>query len=479
MVLEHFLCVLAIGWLAVGHSQANVILHDDTVDNDIAGSSELIDLSHLGPELYGEPDENVGKLVANYNPATDSRNVEELGSYVEGDMLIDRPSGRNGLADTASRWPKGVVPFVVSGNFDAKGMQLIEQAINEYHAKTCIRFVPRMGERNYVSFESSDTGCWSSVGMIGGKQAVNLQIPGCTTLVGTVMHEMMHALGFLHEQNREDRDGWVKILYENIKPGTKNNFEKAKTGSTNNFGVAYDYGSIMHYSANAFSTNKKPTIEAKRAGANNMGQRSKFSSSDLAKLNAMYGCRGASSTAGTGAGGSNAQTQRPGRPTRPSKPAGINRPGAQVASAIVNLIGGIFGEEDSNTTANALDNSLNGAKMGQRDGFSWNDMEKLNRMYQCQGSKGNGQTFLRPPGFGVFPSTGVSGPAGPTNQGGGPYFPPSGHGPFSPYYPPNGGAVFPYAPYPGAGYPGPGFGYYPYDVSTAEHGEATKEKKLE
>ncbi|XP_035902793.1 zinc metalloproteinase nas-4 isoform X2 [Anopheles stephensi] len=356
MSVLHLLCAVAIGWFAVERSQANVILYDEPVDNSIDSSSDAIDLSHLGPELYGQPDEEVGKLVANFNPETDSGNVEELGTYVEGDILIDRPGGRNGIANTASRWPKGVVPFVITGNFDAKGMSLIEQAINEYHAKTCIRFVPRMGETNYISFESSNSGCWSSVGMIGGKQAVNLQIPGCTTMVGTVMHEMMHALGFLHEQNREDRDGWVKINYQNIKTGTSNNFAKAKTGTTNSFGVSYDYGSIMHYSANAFSTNGQPTIEPKRAGSNNMGQRTRFSSSDLAKLNAMYGCKAGSTGTGTGTTGGSAggQTgQRPGRPTRPLRPAGNNRPGAQVAGAIVNLIGSIFGEEESNSTTDA------------------------------------------------------------------------------------------------------------------------------
>uniref|UniRef100_A0A182MBS3 Peptidase M12A domain-containing protein n=1 Tax=Anopheles culicifacies TaxID=139723 RepID=A0A182MBS3_9DIPT len=120
---------------------------------------------------------------------------------------------------------------------------------------------------------------------------------------------------------------------------------------------------------------------------------------------------------------------------------------------------------------------LKGAQMGQRDGFSWNDMEKLNRMYKCQGSKGNEQTFIRPPVLGIFPSTGVSGPAGPANTGSGPYFPPSGSGPYTPYYPPNGGPMYPYAPYPAAGYPGPGFGYYPYDVNVGENGEATKKEK--
>uniref|UniRef100_A0AAG5CP19 Metalloendopeptidase n=1 Tax=Anopheles atroparvus TaxID=41427 RepID=A0AAG5CP19_ANOAO len=275
--------VLAIGCLALERSSAKVILSDDPDD--------LIDLSHLGPELYGEPDEAVGKLVANFNPDTDAGNVEELGSYIEGDILIDRPDGRNGVANNANRWPNGVVPFVIAGNFDAKGMQLIEEAINQYHTKTCIRFKPRMGEKNYIAFESSNSGCWSSVGMIGGKQSVNLQIPGCTTLVGTVMHEMMHAVGFLHEQNREDRDSYVRIRTQNIKPGTETNFDKAKKDSTNSFGVEYDYGSIMHYSENAFSVNGKPTIEAKKTFTGEMGQRTGFSKRDLAKINLMYKCK--------------------------------------------------------------------------------------------------------------------------------------------------------------------------------------------
>uniref|UniRef100_A0A182SJZ3 Peptidase M12A domain-containing protein n=1 Tax=Anopheles maculatus TaxID=74869 RepID=A0A182SJZ3_9DIPT len=105
---------------------------------------------------------------------------------------------------------------------------------------------------------------------------------------------------------------------------------------------------------------------------------------------------------------------------------------------------------------------MNGAQMGQREGFSWSDMEKLNRMYNCQGSGANGQTVLRPPTFGMLPS--VSSPAAPSGQGVGPYYPPS--GPYNPYYPPSGGPVYPFGPFPGAGYPGPGFGYYPYMEET-------------
>ncbi|KFB46307.1 AGAP004620-PC-like protein [Anopheles sinensis] len=86
-----------------------------------------------------------------------------------------------------------------------------------------------------------------------------------------------------------------------------------------------------------------------------MGQRSGFSSSDLAKLNSMYGCKGTSGVSpSTGSTTGNATPQRP---VRPSRPAGNNRPGngAQVASAIVSFIGSIFGEEDSNTTSNSIE----------------------------------------------------------------------------------------------------------------------------
>lgn len=57
--------------------------------------------------------------------------------------------------------------------------------------------------------------CWSYLGMTGGSQTVSLQTPGCMWS-GVASHEIMHALGFVHEQSRSDRDHYVSILWENI-----------------------------------------------------------------------------------------------------------------------------------------------------------------------------------------------------------------------------------------------------------------------
>lgn len=168
---------------------------------------------------------------------------------------------------------------------------MIERAFQEYHKNTCIRFVKRTSmDKDYISIENRAAGCSSVVGRVGGRQVVNLQSPDCFIFFGTSLHELMHVAGWKHEQNREERDNFVIIRTNNIEPGREQNFDKAKPGQTTAFGVGYDYASVMHYSAVAFSKNGQPTIEAKTRTNQMMGQRDGFTKLDIQKINRMYKC---------------------------------------------------------------------------------------------------------------------------------------------------------------------------------------------
>ncbi|KAH7702499.1 metalloproteinase [Aphelenchoides avenae] len=50
--------------------------------------------------------------------------------------------------------------------------------------------------------------------------------------------------------SRYDRDDWVDVQYNNLQDEwLRTQFGKSSPEASTNLGVAYDYGSVMHYSA--------------------------------------------------------------------------------------------------------------------------------------------------------------------------------------------------------------------------------------
>lgn len=95
----------------------------------------------LNQFAVGNPDFNgtTGLAVSRYSSSY-SILPEELGSYFEGDILFP-VNKKNGLISSVRRWRNGVVPFIIEGDFDYYQWRIIERAFNEYHSKTCVRWV--------------------------------------------------------------------------------------------------------------------------------------------------------------------------------------------------------------------------------------------------------------------------------------------------------------------------------------------------
>ncbi|KAG7188501.1 hypothetical protein KM043_008136 [Ampulex compressa] len=233
--------------------------------------------------------EKIASRINSWTP-DEVQNVWEWSGLHEGDIML-HPKGKgskNGLLDSTSRWPAGIVPYYIEeDDFDQEDIEVIQEAIEEYQNKTCLRFRPyKKSDVDYVTIQGRKSGCWSLVGRHGKGQVLNLQKPGCVHR-GVVVHEFMHALGFYHQQSAADRDDWVKIHWDNIKSGKEHNFNKYDKSTVTDYGVGYDYKSVMHYSSHAFSKNGEPTITPRKEKTK-LGQREGLSEKDTLKVQAMY-----------------------------------------------------------------------------------------------------------------------------------------------------------------------------------------------
>ncbi|XP_068561660.1 low choriolytic enzyme-like isoform X2 [Cebidichthys violaceus] len=210
------------------------------------------------------------------NPETLDELMTEKYAILEGDMVLS--SDRNAVG---SVWPTKEIPYSINPELVDRTADILS-AMAMVSEHTCVSFPKRTSESSYLHFKTS-RGCASYVGFGGGEQPMFIG-PEC--IVGNIVHEILHALGFHHEHTRMDRDQYITVLFGNIMEGRQRNFQKVP-GVT--FDLSYDVNSILHYGSGFFSANGFRTI-VPNGDVKNMGQRVKMTDTDIQKVRRLYSC---------------------------------------------------------------------------------------------------------------------------------------------------------------------------------------------
>lgn len=214
------------------------------------------------------------------------------------------------------RWPNGVIPYVLKYNYDpfytvdpTKGYikrkphvrQALQKAFNVYEEATAIRFRPkRFGDKAWVVFSDgtfisrcrSTGGTWNGVGRGNGEQVIFCTADGprenVDALTRSLIHEIGHIIGLLHEQQRPDRDRFVQVFGLNPITTLGEIFSPQYTKLTGPYDHPvgdFDCFSIMIY--NRLTLRKADGPD----GCEVIGNRSTLSPLDTASVNFLYPTR--------------------------------------------------------------------------------------------------------------------------------------------------------------------------------------------
>lgn len=210
----------------------------------------------------------------------------------QGDILLsseqinffyDSPQNRGAITSLQRKyWPNNQVYYTFDEGFQYR--DLVLEAMDHFHATTNVTFIPATASQpNKIKFIHDGNDSYSYIGMIGGTQVTSIGIYMGTK--GTVMHELGHALGLLHEHTKRNRDNYINVNISNIESSSVSNFNIEPSQI---YDEPFDFESVMLYDSYAAAIDPNIPVLTRKDGSTWMAQREYLSSADLKMINSYY-----------------------------------------------------------------------------------------------------------------------------------------------------------------------------------------------
>ncbi len=282
--MKKFLCLL--GGVLVVASCSNDY-EPTNLDIGIEGATQLFDSS------WQEGEYTVLQLANGQIMYMDRDSTFFLGDIIfskEQVELMNAPQPKAVVVEPyVQYWQNKTIKYFISPGFTTAEVQYILDGLSILEQEVCLDFVPSltMSTTPCIVFAYNTEKNASPIGMNSSKRnTIYLSSGGFTR--STVIHEVMHSLGFFHEQSRNDRDNYVIVYRENVEDGHWHNFQKVVDQGLEAMNLSpFDFDSIMIYDSNAFAI--EGTLTMTKLDGSYISRKTSLSNYDKAALNFIYG----------------------------------------------------------------------------------------------------------------------------------------------------------------------------------------------